>query len=380
MLHITRLHQNALDSSIKGIGADAVGTKIMQKKATHLAFEVDGLGFEAINILKQEALSLGAECATPKGAISHKGAHKALLFGTKATLELLLKKLAMQPFNLKSLKSALEPHIKAKAPNVQKATIMAIINVTPDSFYANSRQDERGAIDRIYALLESGITLIDIGAASSRPGSEMLESSIEISRLKGVLEHIYKHNLYKKATFSIDTYNAKMADVALDSGFKIINDVSGLSDKDMIKVASKHKAQVILMHTKGTPKQMQSLTNTYTHLFNDIDDFFANKIALLNAAGVEDIILDIGFGFAKNRAQNVALIKHLEHFLHFNYPLLVGASRKSSIGEIVGKEAQDRLSGTLALHLLALQNGASILRVHDEKEHLDMLNILKAFA
>ena len=158
----------------------------------------------------------------------------------------------------------------------------------------------------------------------------------------------------------------------------MINDVSGFSNAQMIQVATKYNARVVLMHTKGTPETMQSLTDSYTHLFNDIDCFFEHKIALLNDAGITDIILDIGFGFAKDTSQNIALIKDLAHFLHFGFPLLVGASRKNTIGQITGKKVENRLAGTLALHLFALQNGASILRIHDEDEHIDMLKMYKA--
>ncbi|TLD97853.1 dihydropteroate synthase [Helicobacter jaachi] len=347
----------------------------MSKKAQIYAFEIRDLSFEAMNILKQEALSAGGECATPRGCIAHKGEHIALLFATQAVLERIITKLSIQPFGLKTIAKKLADSIHART---YPPSIMAIINATPDSFYEQSRQSAQSAIDRIYTLLQKGIGIIDIGAASSRPGSELIESSHEIARLEPIIEHIYAHNLYKNATFSIDTYNPKTADYALDKGFRIINDVSGLAHDDMPNVAKTHKAQVILMHTKGTPKDMQQLTHTYTHLFGDIDSFFEHKIALLREVGIEDIILDIGFGFAKDDAQNLALIKHLEHFTHFNLPLLVGASRKNTIGNITGKPVQDRLYGTLILHLFALQNGASILRVHDEEAHMDMLKIFEA--
>lgn len=146
----------------------------------------------------------------------------------------------------------------------------------------------------------------------------------------------------------------------------------------MIHIATQHKAKVILMHTKGTPKDMQTLTNTYNHLFYDIDTFFTHKIQALRESGVEDIILDVGFGFAKDSMQNLVLIKHLDHFKHFGLPLLVGASRKNTIGQITGREAQDRLAGSIAIHLFALQNGAQILRVHDEDEHIDAIRIYEA--
>ncbi|WP_334087393.1 dihydropteroate synthase [Helicobacter typhlonius] len=375
---IQRLDSHSILDNIKSIGADSMGQKIMGKKAQMLGFEIKDLGFEAMNILKQEALSVGAECATPKECITHKGEHIALLFGTRSNIEKILPKLAMQPFGLKALKKALESHLYASQRIAHQQTIMAIINVTPDSFYENSRKDAQGAIDRIHTLIQKEVGIIDIGAASSRPGSELIDTDVEIERLTPVIEHIATNKLYEKIDFSIDTYNAKTAEYALSHGFKIINDVSGLSESQMIEVAAQYNARVVLMHTKGTPKQMQSLTHTYKNLFDDIDTFFAEKITALGQAGVKDLIIDIGFGFAKDETQNIALIKHLSHFQHFGLPLLVGASRKTTIGKITGRETKDRLAGTLAMHLYALQNGANILRIHDEDSHIDMLKIYKA--
>ncbi|WP_301186435.1 dihydropteroate synthase, partial [uncultured Helicobacter sp.] len=295
---VKRLNIASIPQAIQSMGTDTMGQKIMSKKAQILAFEIRNLSFEAANILKQEALSVGGECATPRGTITHKGEHIALLFGTQAQFAKLLPKLALQPFGLKSLKKTLESHLR---PFHHTPEIMAIVNVTPDSFYAASRQSPQSAIHRICSLLEKDITYIDVGAASSRPGSELLDSQEEIARLKPVVEYIVSHHLYDKKCFSIDTYNPKTADYALCNGFSIINDVSGFSHNDMAKICAKHKARAILMHTKGTPKIMQNLTHTYTHLFDEIDRFFIDKIATFKDAGVEDIVLDIGFGFAKNK-------------------------------------------------------------------------------
>ncbi|CAM2827274.1 dihydropteroate synthase [Helicobacter hepaticus] len=372
---VQRIYPQSIPQKIQAIGADAIGQKIMSKKAHIFGFEITGLSFEAVNILKQEALSVGGDCATPRDTIAHKGKHIALLIATRSQLEKIIAKLSIQPFGLKTLKSLLQGHLKTQSA---VPSLMAIINATPDSFYKHSQTEGEQAIKRINTLLEKEVDIIDIGAASSRPGSELIESDEEIARLKPIVEYIATHKLYEKVCFSIDTYNPQTADYALSRGFKMINDVSGFSNAQMIQVATKYNARVVLMHTKGTPETMQSLTDSYTHLFNDIDCFFEHKIALLNDAGITDIILDIGFGFAKDTSQNIALIKDLAHFLHFGFPLLVGASRKNTIGQITGKKVENRLAGTLALHLFALQNGASILRIHDEDEHIDMLKMYKA--
>ncbi|WP_110506668.1 dihydropteroate synthase, partial [Helicobacter cinaedi] len=338
---------------------------------------------EALNILKQEALSIGGDCATPRGCIKHQGEKKAILIVTPSQLEKLIHKLAYQPFGLKDLRLKLKAHLDSNhlefvsKDSKIRSMIMAIVNVTPDSLYAPSRQDTQGAKDRIHALLAKEVGIIDIGGASSRPGSELIDSQSEIMRLEPIIEYIHTNKLYEKAEFSIDTYNPKTADYALNKGFTIINDISGFADEEMFKAAQKHKAKVILMHSKGTPKTMQNLTQ-YDDIFAEIDSFFAEKIEKCKAYNIQNIILDIGFGFAKTTQQNLALIKHLSHFLHFGFPLLVGASRKNTIGEITGRDTQDRLAGSLALHLCALQNGASILRMHDEDSHIDMVKIYKA--
>lgn len=375
-MNIQLLNPAYIPQAIADIGADSVGQKIMSKKAQILGFEIQNLSFEAFNVLKQEAISVGADCATPKGAIKHQGESKAILFATNSQLERIITKLKIQPFKLKELSISLSKHLNARPHDT--AQLMVIINATPDSFYAHSRYDSKSAIDRIYSLIEKQVDIIDIGAASSRPGSELIDAQLEIKRLTPILQEIKTHSLYKKMTFSIDTYNTQTADFALSHGFHIVNDVSGFAHPQMANITAQYKAKAVLMHTKGTPKQMQSLTHTYQHLFNDIDTFFAEKIEILRESGVEEIILDVGFGFAKESTQNLALIKHLSHFKHFDLPLLVGASRKNTIGQITGRDTEQRLAGTLALHLFALQNGANILRIHDENEHIDMLKIYKA--
>ncbi|PAF48468.1 dihydropteroate synthase [Helicobacter sp. 12S02634-8] len=377
-MFVKQIHLNALPQALKQIQSDLHGQKIMQKKGELLLFEIQNLPMSAVMILKQEALSAGGDFATPKKCILAKETHyNGILIATQSQLEKIISKCKLQPFGLKALAQTLTTHLKHHKPSWDIPTIMAIVNITPDSFFSPSRHDTQSGIDRIYTLIEKGFELIDIGAASSRPGSELIEPSVEIARLQGVMEEIHTQKLFEKVTFSIDTYNPKTADFALSHGVKIINDISGYHHPDMAKVTATYGATAILMHSKGTPQTMQQMTD-YTDLFAEIDTFFTHKIQWLQSFGIQNIILDIGFGFAKNQAQNLSLIKHLKHFSHFGFPLLVGASRKHTIGLITQREAQDRLAGTLALHLIALQNGANILRVHDEDAHLDMLKVYQA--
>ena len=266
--------QNAL----KRVGAEKMGEKIMSQKIEMLYFEVSDLSYIASAILKQEALSVGAEYASPKEQILYKGKKIGLLFGSKTNLARLSQKLTKQSFDLKQLAKTLQSHLKPKvfctlkdilspiqnlaqdsaqervqgstlSENLKKQAcqnIMAIINVTPDSFYEGSRKDAQQTIKRVYELLNLGVKFIDIGAASSRPGSEIIESSVEIARLKEICAEIKSQNLYKHALFSIDTYNPQTAAFALDSHFSIINDVSGFKHKDMAKINASFGATALL--------------------------------------------------------------------------------------------------------------------------------------
>lgn len=375
---LERVNIDLLPKWLSKIGTEKMGAKIMQKKGEVLAFSLQDLSLPALNILKQETLSAGGDLATPREAIlGEQKLYNALLIATHTQLEKIIYKCKIQPFGLKQIAKKLQSHLATKSS--QNKIIMPIINITPDSFYADSRHSSKKAIESIISLIDSGATLIDIGAASSRPGSELINPSEEKKRLKEVCEFIKREYLAKKVSFSIDTYNAEVADFALKHDFVMINDVSGIKSKKMLEVIAHYSAQVVLMHTKGTPKDMANLSE-YTHLISEVDEFFARKICELEAHKASRIVLDIGFGFAKTHAQNLALIQNLAHFKHFGYEILVGASRKSTIGAITSKQSpSERLSGSLALHLLALQNGADIIRTHDFAEHIDMLKILSAF-
>lgn len=374
-----RIHMDLITQAIEAIGSDKSGVEIMSKKSEMFAFKIENLSFSAAIVLKQEAIARGADFATPKDCILAKNTHyDGILLGTKSQLIEVVRKCKNQPFGLKELANNIFSHLKQNTLNKwDKPKIMGIVNVTPDSFFISSRKSSSEAIERIYSLLEKNINMIDIGGASSRPGSELIDSNEEIMRLEGVADEIYHQNLHKKAVFSIDTYNPKTADFALSKGFSMLNDVSGYQKSEMIKIVATYNASAVLVHSKGTPKNMQEFA-CYEDIFSEIDDFFDQKIQELKAEGVYEIVLDIGFGFAKKCKQNLDLIQNLEHFKHFGYPLLVGASRKNTLGLLTGRNIEDRLAGTLAIHLLAVQNGANILRVHDESEHIDILKVYEA--
>lgn len=379
-MYLRIIGHDSLIDEIKNTGCDSFGFSIMQSKARILGFKVEDLNFQACMILKQEALSAQAEFATPKECIlGKKECYSGVLFGSLVSLERLASKLSLQPFGLKKFSKMLQANLYSiKKSSRSSPLLMAVLNVTPDSFYEGSRVDLHSCKRRILELLDLGIRLIDIGGASSRPGSNRIEAREELDRLDGIFDFIVENRLFNRCDFSIDTYNFDVAKKALISGFRVVNDVSGLADTRMCNLCLEYGARLVLMHTRGEPKNMGFLTH-YENLFLQMDAFFESKLEVCYKLGFKDIILDIGFGFAKNSSQNLFLIKNLSHFKRFGLPILVGASRKSTLQKIIQKRAENALSATLAIHLLALLNGADILRVHDSLEHLDLLAIFEAY-
>ncbi|MDR0408380.1 MAG: dihydropteroate synthase [Campylobacteraceae bacterium] len=258
-----------------------------------------------------------------------------------------------------------------------KTKIMGILNITEDSFFEGSRTDIFGAKNRIEKMIGDGADMIDIGALSSRPGSKMISDEEELRRIRSVLNIVKKNRFYEKVQFSLDSYSPLTIDYALNCGFKIINDITGLSNDNVCMVAKKHKATVCIMHMKGTPKDMQA-DPFYEDVIKEVDEFFTQRVEKAKSFGIEDIILDVGIGFGKNLKHNIALIKNHSYFSHFGYPLLIGASRKSMIDSISPSAIKDRLSGTLAIHIEAVRNKASIVRCHDVKEHVQAIRVFEA--
>jgi dihydropteroate synthase len=360
---------------LKKVGSTKEGAAIMSKKMQTNLFYIKDLKTPAANILKQDALSIGAELAVEKDTILCKDEKvDALLIASDKQLLTLIKKAKAQPFGLKQLSSDLKEHIDSKS---FKTKIMGVINANEDSFYEGSRFDKGSAIEQIEKMIEDGATIIDIGGVSSRPGSVGVSEDEELSRVKDIIDLVYEKEYSKDVRFSIDSYALKPIEYALDRGFDIVNDITALSSDEVAKIASKYKATVVLMHMSGTPKDMQD-NPTYEDLFLEMDNFFSDRIKKAQSFGIEDIILDVGIGFAKTLDHNLKLIKHLGHFKHFKKELLIGASRKSMIDKILPTPTNERLPATLALHLKAIEQGASIVRVHDVKEHKQALSIDEA--
>ncbi len=256
--------------------------------------------------------------------------------------------------------------------------IMGILNATPDSFSDGGKFNRVDlASEQISTMLEEGANIIDVGGESTRPGSDPVSELEELNRVIPILEATISK--FRSATFSIDTTKYEVARQALDIGASIINDVSGLEKEPRFAdLAVEYDAAYILMHAQGDPKTMQE-NPRYIDVVDQVMEFFDKKIKELTAKGVSKIILDPGIGFGKKLHHNLSLVAHLDKFKKFGFPVLVGASRKSMIGQILdNRPADDRLIGTIAVHYHSLMNGADILRVHDVKEASDSIRIFEA--
>ena len=377
---MSRVRRLALDIDkkrlLKSLDISKEGSQIISKKMELELFFIKDLKTPAANILKQDALSIGAELGVPKDTILCKeSVVDAVLIVDKKRLRTLIKKENAQPFGLKKISKELEKFLVDKE---FEPKIMGVLNANSDSFYEKSRFDLGVARKKIETMIEDGAKIIDIGGVSSRPGSDSVSEKEELNRVKDIVDLIYSNKLYQKAKFSIDSYSPLTINYALDHGFSIVNDITGLSSDEVCTIASKYSAKVVIMHMRGIPKDMQKDPH-YDDVIVDIDNFLKERIEKARSFGIQDIVLDVGIGFGKSLEHNLLLIKHLEHFKHFGYELLIGASRKSMIDMIQKTPVDKRLPATLAIHQKALENGASILRVHDVKEHNQMLSIYKAF-
>ncbi|MDR9419748.1 dihydropteroate synthase [Gracilimonas sp.] len=256
--------------------------------------------------------------------------------------------------------------------------IMGILNATPDSFSDGGRYlDVSRAMDRIYIMIKNGADIIDIGGESTRPGSDPVSVQEELDRVMPILEKAIP--VFKKVDFSIDTSKYEVAKKALESGVKIVNDVSGLQKEPRLAdLCGEFDAIYVLMHSQGDPKTMQK-NPQYSDVVKDVVTFFEKQLTEAKKRGAHKIILDPGIGFGKTLEHNLRLIAHLDKFRKFSLPILVGASRKSMIGQILdGRPTDDRVTGTIALHYHSMMNGANILRIHDVKEASDSIRIFKA--
>jgi len=266
-------------------------------------------------------------------------------------------------------------NIQGQLLDLSTPRVMGILNVTPDSFYSDSRkQSEEEIVQRCRQILEEGGTMIDVGAQSTAPGSSFLTAREEADRLMPALKMIRRE--FPEAILSVDTFHADVAKQAVEEyGANIINDISGGQiDERMFAVMGELNVPYVLMHMRGTPQTMQQNT-TYDHFIQDLLYYFSERKARLNSLGVNDVIIDPGFGFSKTMLQNYELMAYLKYFHIFEEPILVGISRKSMIYRLLGTTPEESLNGSTILNTVALLSGASILRVHDVKAAVECIQI-----
>lgn len=376
------------------IKATPHGIRIMSEKLFNLVLKIKEVDNKAANIIKQEMLSRNGEAVLSRDSL-YLGSEKSdiIIFGTEKSVRSLAEKIKSQPFGLKLLSEELKnflDHINDSAgknslkiagkifPADEKPLIMGILNATPDSFYDGGKYLNAGkAIEKALQMIAEGASIIDVGGMSTRPGSEETDIEEEIRRTIPVIKEIKRQS---DAVISIDTYRSRVAEKAIDAGADIINDISGLVlDSEMIKTVSSAKVHIVIMHMKGTPRDMQ-INPVYEDVTEEIYSFFYTQVNSAIEAGIEKdrIIIDPGIGFGKTVEDNYAILRNIEEFKSLNMPIMIGASRKSFIGKVLDLLPEERLEGSLAVASYCAVKGVDILRVHDVRETLRAVKVINA--
>ena len=266
---------------------------------------------------------------------------------------------------------------KGQLIDLKTPKVMGILNVTPDSFYDGGRfKNEKNVLTQVEKLLDEGATFIDIGAYSSRPGADFVSKEEELKRLIPIITSVV--NNFPKIHISVDSFRSDVIKTAVEAGAAMVNDISGgQQDPLMFETVGALGVPYIMMHMRGTPKTMHQMTE-YSDLIKEVYTYFSERIQLARAHQIKDIILDLGFGFSKTLEQNFELLKMLDYYKNLNLPILAGISRKSMVYKTLNTNANQALNGSTALHMVALQKGAKLLRVHDVKEALECIHLHEA--
>lgn len=384
----------AVRNELERIGVDPAGISRMVPKLEQHALLVPQVKAAAANILKQEMLSLGGDAAVTRGTVACSVATTdVLLIGSRKHLLALCNKLKGQPFGLQTMATEISTVLQTLATplgfwqtsrrqlTLEQPLIMGILNVTPDSFSDGGCYcDVPSSVDQALRMAEEGADLIDIGGESTRPGAPAVSAEEELRRILPVLEALAGR---LSIPLSVDTWKSSVADRALQSGAEIINDISGLTfDANLARVVAQHRAGLVLMHTRGTPEQMQQAT-VYDDLLGELATSLQLSVTRALSSGIsrDRIVLDPGIGFGKDTEGNLEIIRRLTELLSLGHPLLIGTSRKSFIGKTLQRpDAGDRLFGTAATVALAVSAGARILRVHDVRAMKDVALMAHAIA
>lgn len=348
----------------------------------------------AANIIKQEMLALGGDCVVNHNCITCKQDYTdILLLGTKKHYLKIIPKLKMMHgyFGINRIILAVQKYLQNQPVQTRLANgqlieytntkVMGIINVTPDSFFAKSRQESiQDILSKAETMLAAGADFLDIGGESTRPNAAYVTAQEEIERVVPAI-YALKEKFGDQVLISIDTYKSQTAEAAIRAGADIINDVTAGADDKMFEIAVKHQVPIVLMHMRGQIGSMQNELKPYSDIVSEVAMHLSARSELLQTQGLapDKMILDIGIGFGKTTADNLQLLKCLSQFQGLGYPTLLGASRKSVVGQVLNlPEAKDRLVGTLAITAQAVQAGTNIIRVHDVLENKQLIQMLEA--
>ncbi|MDH7600686.1 MAG: dihydropteroate synthase [Armatimonadota bacterium] len=376
-------------AEMRRVGPEEQGISHMLPKAQHFLVKLEKVRRPVAHILKETFLSKGGDAVVNRGLIvAAVDESDVILCGTQKQYDQALSSLREQGFGCDKLAEQIEtairnyisPQVAAAWHEDERVTavleaigkrtlIMGILNVTPDSFSDGGRFiDPKAAVEHALQMVEDGADIIDIGGESTRPGSDPVPTEEEIKRVVPVIEVLARRT---NAAISIDTYKSDVARAALDAGACIVNDISaGLFDPRMPALAAERKCPVVLMHIKGTPKDMQQ-NPSYEDLMGEICSYLYQRIRAFADAGLDErlLMIDPGFGFGKTVHHNLELLRRLRELKSIGRPIVVGTSRKSTIGKVLGDlPVEERLEGTAATVAIAVANGADIVRVHDVKE------------
>ncbi len=372
---------------------DPGGIEIMEGKSRHLLIRFDDIDLRAALILKQDMLSLGGEAALSRHAAGLSvDTTPVILMGTAMQLSRLAEKLCSQPFGLDSIGNSLETLLGEDSGRRSfvvsdrdllednNVLIIGVLNVTEDSFSDGGRfLEKEKAVQRGMDMLSEGADIIDVGGESTRPGSRSISTETEASRVIPVIQDLARDGVQYIST---DTTKADVAGAALDAGATIVNDISAMTfDPDMLQVAADRGASVFLMHTRGSPETMQEQTE-YEDLMGEVYNYLDQAVHRATGAGIgkERICVDPGIGFGKTTEQNIELIGRVGELRSLGTAVMVGASRKSFIGDILDLDVHERLEGSLAAAVASVMSGADMVRVHDVAETLKAVRIAQRVA
>lgn len=390
---IVKIKTDILALELAKIGIHKESYHLILAKKEIIPLKIKEVRTPAANIIKQEMLAAGGDCAVHAQCVTGKIDYTdILLLGTEKHYKVFIKKISQMRrcFGLDKICLEMENFLQLSIKQTTLADgrtisypatkIMGIINVTPDSFYAPSRKNSKVEIlKKVEQMLLDGATIIDLGAESSRPGATPVSSTEEQELLLPAIESIKQH--FPTTILSVDTYKAVTADRAVAAGADIINDISGLADPQMMEVVLRNNVPIVIMHMVGKPATMQKNIPEYQDVVDDVLEFLSKQTNTLLEQGLspEKIILDVGFGFSKSYQDNLLLLKRINEFTSLQYPVLLGTSRKSTIGKILGDASpEERLFGTIATTCHSFNEKVELVRVHDVKENMEAIKMLMA--